>query len=312
MNLLLTGASGFVGKNLLLRAPAHWRITAVYCHDEEFPAFVARLNRPHMQAVQCDLTDPGQVARLCARHGQDWDACLYLAAKVDIPWSVRAPKLDLQTNAGALLTLLERLRCDRLVYFSSGAIYDGHKGQVRPDTPCSPTLPYAISKQVSERYVEFFHRRAQSVGRFLIVRFFGAYGPYEPPHKIYTKLIRNFAIERRDAYTLYGSGKNLIDAMHVDDTVDAVTRMVDGGYWNKTVNLAGGNPVSIEALVRSVATHLGVAGARVEKEGVAHEDNLFWGSVDEMREYWDFIPKVTLAEGIVRFRAFLTGSAAHA
>ena len=61
-----------------------------------------------------------------------------------------------------------------------------------------------------------------------MVRFFGAYGPYEASHKIYTRLVRAFALESRNTYTIYGDGANLIDAMYVDDAIDAVAAHVDG------------------------------------------------------------------------------------
>src|SRR5690348_5535897 len=98
MNLLLTGASGFLGKNFLLRLPAGWRVIALYRNALEFPEFVSGLNRPQVVAARCDLSDPEQAAALFERYRQEWDACVYLAAKVDIPWSVREPKQDLLYN----------------------------------------------------------------------------------------------------------------------------------------------------------------------------------------------------------------------
>jgi nucleoside-diphosphate-sugar epimerase len=95
VKLLLTGASGFVGRNVLQRAPSDWRIVALYSSDESFPAFVDTLPGDAVVAVRCDLANPADVTALVEKHGAEWDGCLYLAGKVDIPWSVRAPKEDL-------------------------------------------------------------------------------------------------------------------------------------------------------------------------------------------------------------------------
>lgn len=310
MTLLLTGASGFLGRNVLLRAPADWRIVALYARDQAFPAFVAALNRPNITPVKCDLGKVEDIAALIGEHGSEWEACLYLAAKVDIPWSVRAPKDDLLANTVPLLNLLEGIRAEKFVYFSSGAVYDGLSGEVTPDARLAPTLPYAISKLACERYLHFYQRRRQSIGKYLVVRFFGAYGPYEAPHKIYSRLISSFAVEGNHRYTIYGDGTNLIDAMYVDDAVDAIQRMLDGGHWNDTVNLAGGHPVTVEELVKAVGQALGLDPVAIEKQGTANERNEFWGSVREMEEFYGFAPKVALAEGISRFRDFL--QAGHA
>lgn len=305
MDVLLTGASGFLGRNFILAAPQGSRILAVYRNDASFPGFVSRLNRPDVTAAQCDLTDEGQVTALFERYGKDWETCLYLAGKVDIPWSVNEPRQDLLANTGALLNFLKCIRAGRLIYFSSGAVYDGANGEVRPDTPASPTLPYAISKLACEQYVRFYRQRKQAIGDYLIVRFFGAFGPYEAPHKIYNRLIRAFAMEGRDTYTIYGDGQNLIDAMYADDAVEAIGCMLTGSHWNDTVNLAGGNPLPIETLVRETARALGVGDVKIQKQGIANEHNDFWGSTREMREHFGFECHTGLAEGIRRFRDFM-------
>lgn len=305
MNLLVTGASGFLGRNLLLRAPADWRIVAVYCKDDGFPQFVADLDRPNIVPAQCNLASTPDVARLAREHGAEWDSCLYLAGKVDIPWSVREPKGDLLANTIPVLNLLDLVRVAKFVYFSSGAVYDGSRGEVEPDSPLAPTLPYAVSKLASEHYIRFHHQRRASIGKYFIVRFFGAYGPYEAEHKIYTKLIRTLGIEKQNHYTIYGDGTNLIDAMHVDDAVEAVRRILIGDHWNQTVNLAGGHPRRIDELVHAVGAALGVGSVRIHRNSVANERNEFWGSVREMRELFGFRPSVDLADGVCRFRDFL-------
>ena len=309
MDVLLTGASGFLGRNFILNAPADWRILAVYNSDPGFAPFVEALQRPGLAAARCDLTDTQAVAALFETHGREWDRCLYLAAKVDIPWSVREPKNDLLVNVTSLLNVLESVQAGKLVYFSSGAVYDGLTGEIPPESPCAPTLPYAISKLTAERYVRFFGERRKSVGEYLIVRFFGAYGPYEAPHKIYTQLIRRFVLEGQSHYKLYGDGQNLIDAMYVSDAVDAVIAMLSGDHWNDTVNLAGGRPRTIESLAQETAGILGVRDVIIEKQGVAHEHNHFWGSTAEMRRFYGFQPRVDLSEGMIRFSEFLKANA---
>jgi nucleoside-diphosphate-sugar epimerase len=308
MNLLVTGASGFVGRNLLMRAPADWRIVAMYKRDDQFPGFVSRLNRFNVVPARCDLAKSADVKRFVREHGEEWDACLYLAGKVDIPWSVREPKGDLLANTVPVQNLLDLVRVAKFVYFSSGAVYDGSTGEVRPDSRVAPTLPYAISKLTNEHYIRFYQQRRESLGKYLIVRFFGAYGPYEAAHKIYTRLIHALAIEKQDHYTIYGDGTNLIDAMHVDDAVEAVRRILVGDHWNVTVNLAGGHPRRLDELVHDVRAALGVESVRILKTGVANERNQFWGSVNEMRELFAFQPRVELSDGVCRFRDFLEGT----
>jgi nucleoside-diphosphate-sugar epimerase len=305
MNLLLPGASGFIGRNVLLRAPADWRIVALYAHDQGFLEYVSGLRRRDVIPVKCDLTNPANIAALIHDHGGEWESCLYLAGKVDIPWSVQEPGRDLLANVIPLLNLLDAVAVEKFVYFSSGAVYDGMSGEVDPRVAVAPALPYAISKLACEHYVQFYHRRRHSIRNYLVVRFFGAYGPYEAPHKIYTRLVQTFAIDRHNRFTIYGDGRNLIDAMFVDDAVDAITRMLIGEHWNDTVNLAAGRPLTIEELVRTVGQTLKVDSIEIEKVGIANERNEFWGSVRDMQELFGFQPTIGLGVGVCRLRDFL-------
>ena len=84
--------------------------------------------------------------------------------------------------------------------------------------------------------------------------------------------------------------------------------MLTGDNSNDTVNLAGGHPVTIEELVRTVGAALGLDAVEIEKQGTANERNDFWGLVREMQECFGFRPMVSLPEGIRRFRDFLLTS----
>src|SRR5262249_36140900 len=149
MRVVVTGASGFIGHNVLLRAPRDWEIVAVAHRTRGLDAFAAEHALSNVRVVACDLTDAGAVARLAAEVGRA-DAALYLAANGDPAASAERPRWDLESNTLALVTFLEHAAVDHLVYFSSGAVYDGLTGPVSPATPVAPRLPYAISKLAPE------------------------------------------------------------------------------------------------------------------------------------------------------------------
>ena len=197
MRVLITGASGFIGHNVLLRAPRDWEIVAVWHRSAGLDEFVRRQQLTNVRVVRCDLTDAAAVAEF-ARADATFDACLHLAANGDPAQSASRPAWDLQLNTLALVTCLEQIRFGHFVYVSSGAVYDGLTGPVTPATAVSPRLPYAISKLASEHSLRGFAERTKTVGSFVNVRFFGAYGPYEPERKITTRWIRGLMSGQRE------------------------------------------------------------------------------------------------------------------
>ena len=109
MKVLVTGASGFIGHNVLLRAPREWQIVALYNHTPGLEEFVRLHQLDGVRAVRCDLTDAAAVAEFARTNGS-FDACLYLAANGDPAKSADRPVWDLTLNTLALVTLLERVR----------------------------------------------------------------------------------------------------------------------------------------------------------------------------------------------------------
>jgi nucleoside-diphosphate-sugar epimerase len=303
VKLILTGASGFIGRNVLLRAPREWDILALYQHSTDLEAFVAHHRLSHVRPIKCDLLDEADVCAVAAAEGGGADAVLYLAANGDPTASADRPRWDLESNTVALVTFLEHCPVGHVVYASSGAVYDGLVGDVSPSTPVDPRLPYAISKLASERYVRFFAERRHAIGSFVNVRFFGAYGPYEPQRKITTRWMRAVMAGQRE-FTLRGNGENLIDFMYVDDSVEGFLRLTAAAGFSGTVDFASGAPVSVNAVVHTMARVLG-ADVSIAHQGHTEEFIQFRTVDRTMRERFGFVPKTSFEEGVRRLHAHL-------
>ena len=305
MRIIVTGASGFIGKNLILSFPPEWQITALFYNNNKFFNFLKERKLKNVKPFQCDLREEKDVENLFSQVGNDFDVCVYLSAKVDIPGSVTDPVSDMQFNVQSLLNFLKHFRGRKFIYMSSGAVYDGLIGKIDPEVSLSPTLPYAISKYTSELYVKSYHKRKRSFEKYVILRFFGAYGPYESEKKIFSKLITFLCFKRDKAFTIYGDGKNLIDAMYIEDAVQGILKVIKSKNANVTVDFAKGTPVTIEELVKRTARIFDRDEIKIKKEGIAHEHNLFYADPCRMNQIFGFKPRITYEEGIKKFADFL-------
>jgi UDP-glucose 4-epimerase len=303
MKIVVTGASGFIGHNVLLRVPREWTVYAVYHSTPGLDAFVAEHGLTNVRPVRCDLLNESDVKSLARTIGSKPEAMLYLAANGDPAASAERPRWDLESNTLALITCLEHCPADHVVYLSSGAVYDGSSGAVSPATAVSPRLPYAIAKLASEQYVRFFAEHRGSVSSYVNVRFFGAYGPYEPARKITTRWLQALAAGQRE-FVIRGDGKNLIDFMYVDDAVAGFLALVKARGQTMTVDFASGSPVSVNDVVRTMAATLGVEVA-VRHDGQVAEYIQFHSVDAAMRERFGVTPAISFADGLKRLAAFL-------
>ncbi|MBI4491302.1 MAG: NAD-dependent epimerase/dehydratase family protein [Chloroflexi bacterium] len=165
MNVLVTGASGLIGRSTvqaLLRRGHH--LTTLYRG-----AALEGLEAAHVAA---DVRAPA--ARAAARQAE---AIVHLAGLGDVDSSFQHPLEYNEVNAGGTLNLLEGVRegGGLLVLASTQRLYRLSPRPIPEDGALEPQSPYAYSKLVAESYCQQY---AHLFGvRALVLRFFSVYGP---------------------------------------------------------------------------------------------------------------------------------------
>lgn len=305
MKILIAGASGFIGRNLLVRlGRSEHEIVALYHKDKTFVNFLDENDLSFVLPFCVDLVNGTDLETLIPAMGSEVDVCVYLAANGNPALSVERPAWDLESNTVSLINTCQSFNIKRFIFMSSGAVYDGLRGKVSPESKTNPRLPYAISKWASERYVEHFHKMGK-ISEYVILRFFGAFGPYEPARKIYSRLVKAFYIEGKKEFTIVGDGKNLIDAMPVDDAVLALEKVINSNRRNGIVDFCSGLPSTVEELVRE-AGRIFNRKVRIKHEGTIPEYTEFWALDSGMKTEFGFEPTSSLKQGFEKLANFLT------
>ncbi|MBI3034756.1 NAD(P)-dependent oxidoreductase [Candidatus Woesearchaeota archaeon] len=251
MKLLLTGASGFLGKNFLELAQKNLDITAIYNKSEHIENFVKEKKLKNVKLFKCDLTKKREIEKLFAEIGCNFECCIYLAGNVNVPLSIANPAEDLNSNAVALINFLQACnKIERFVYISSAAVYDGNKGPVSTKAKLDPVVPYCISKLATEQYIKFFSNSGK-IGSYVIIRFGGAYGKYSEK-KFVSKLVDDIFLKGKKIIEVYGDGANIVNVMHVKDAVKALLACLKSKKSNVVCNLGQEN-MTINEIVKRVA-----------------------------------------------------------
>jgi 2-alkyl-3-oxoalkanoate reductase len=171
MRVLVTGATGFIGRNLVDDLILAGHSVSALCRD---PAKAAALLPVSVEAVPGDITD---LPSLSVAASIPFEAVFHCAARVaDTDWPALCRVNVLGTHN--VCSLAKRLRVRRLVHLSSVAVVSGN-----PQVPLTEGLPfsatnlYGRSKIAAEKIV--LEYRSQGVPA-AIIRPSMVYGEGEP------------------------------------------------------------------------------------------------------------------------------------
>jgi UDP-glucose 4-epimerase len=229
--MLVTGAAGFIGSNLVARLleDGH-RVVAVDDLSTGRLENLGPARAPHLTGrLQFDHVDVTTEAfdRLVERMRPA--RIFHLAAQVDVRVSVERPLEDARLNLLGTLHVLEAARrhgVGRVVYAASIAGYgDPPPDQLpideRVTTP--PLSPYGVSKRAAGDYVLAYGATHGVEG--VVLTLANVYGPHQSTAGE-GGVVAIFAGRMLDGApcTVYGDGEQTRDFVFVDDVVDAFAR----------------------------------------------------------------------------------------
>ncbi|MET8138258.1 MULTISPECIES: dTDP-glucose 4,6-dehydratase [unclassified Streptomyces] len=269
MNILITGAAGFIGSHLTrtVLGPGKplgddVRVTVLdaltYAGDRANLAAVE--DEPGFSFVHGDITDAALVDRLVAEH----DAVVHLAAESHVDRSIAHADAFVRTNVLGTQTLLEaalRHGTGPFVHVSTDEVYGSvPTGSSKETDPLAPNSPYSASKAASDLLALSYHRTHGLDVR--VTRCSNNYGPHQYPEKIIplfvTRLLAGGTVP------LYGDGENVRDWLHVDDHCQGLLAVLTGGRAGETYNIGGGSELTNKELTGLLLEACGAGWERVE------------------------------------------------
>lgn len=281
MTVLLTGATGFIGRHLLQRLAREQEVVAI-----------ARGAPPddlagHATWIRHDLARPLERTALPARV----ETIVHLAQSPryrDFPDGA-ADVFALNVAAPAeLLDYARAAGAQRFVLCSTGGVYGLNDERVREGHAVSPLNFYLASKYAAEVLLVPYREVLHSV----VLRPFFVYGPGQRGMLVATLAGR---VVRGEEVAVDGDPGLRINPIHVRDAARAIAAAIDLEA-SEIINVAGDEAVTITDLVHRLARVAGTE-AQIVHRGDGPAGDLL-GDNSRMKDVLGVAPEVSLDAGL--------------
>lgn len=299
MNILVTGAAGFIGSHLCeMLLQQGGQVTAVDYMGEP-NAWIKEKNiaglsgRPGFTLLKKDLLQADLPALLAGV-----DAVFHLAATpgVRASWG-REFSAYLNNNIQVTQLLLEAAKgrpLKKVVLASTSSVYGNVHGPAGEEQYPRPLSPYGVTKLAAEHLAAIYHREFGLP--LTVLRYFTVYGPRQRPDMAFHRFIK--AILTGDAIKVYGDGSQVRDFTYVADIVEGTAKAIDCPEHGTVFNLGGNTRACVNEVIKMLAEISG-RPARVtylpDQPGEPHET---WADITKAGGYLNYRPKMALRDGL--------------
>lgn len=330
--MLVTGAAGFIGANLVKRLFSDVKDIRVIGIDSITDYYDINIKYERLREieslkrdwvfVQRNIADKTLIEQLFADYSPS--VVVNLAAQAGVRYSITNPDAYVESNLIGFYNILEACRhheVEHLVYASSSSVYGSNKKvpYSTDDKVDNPVSLYAATKKSNELMAHAYSKLYDIPSTGL--RFFTVYGPAGRPDMAYF----GFTNKLREGKTIqifnYGHCKR--DFTYIDDIVEGVVRVMQHAPERKTgedglpvppykvYNIGNSNPENLLDFVTILQEELIAAGVLPsDYDFAAHKElvpmqpgdvPVTYADTTPLEQDFGFRPNTSLREGLRRF-----------
>ena len=335
--VLVTGAAGFIGANLVMEllntvepitvigldnVNDYYDVSIKEFRLGEIQKAAAAHPQSRWEFIRGNIADKALVESLFEKYG--FAVVVNLAAQAGVRYSITNPDVYIESNIIGFYNILEACRnhpVEHLVYASSSSVYGSNKKipYSTDDKVDNPVSLYAATKKSNELLAHSYSKlyNIPSTG----LRFFTVYGPAGRPDMAYFGFTDK--LRQGKVIQIFNFGNCKRDFTYVDDIVEGVKRVMQGAPEKKTgedglpeppyavYNIGNSSPENLLDFVDILQQELIAAGVlpsdydfEAHKELVPMQPGdvpVTFADTSALERDFGFKPSTPLREGLRRF-----------
>lgn len=286
LNVLVTGANGFIGKSFINSLDQHrYNISALDNKNDQ------SLDRPRITKIFVqDISLPFQLQ-------ETFDYVFHLAA-LNVTHVDKASYEDYhRINVMGTRNLIKAAHTKKFVFMSTAKVYQKKGGDITEDSLVNPEADYEKSKFAAEEMC----RRSLGPDQLVILRPVNIVGPGQAEKAVLPVFFRN-AIENKPI-DVFAPRKSILQFLYIDDVVRFFKMLLENDSACGVFNLSSSDHISLEELASKIV-HLTGARSAVK---FSNSEEISFGRVipQKAKDILGWRAQVTIEDMLHRYYASL-------
>jgi nucleoside-diphosphate-sugar epimerase len=282
LNILITGASGYIGSNLIqhLSGKGQNTIFAISREPKQTPSDIVKF-------IITDLNTPSWINTLPS----NIDTVVYLAQSNRYREFPDGAADMMRINTQCVFELLEWSRINKIkkfIFASTGNVYQPSSNLLNETDPVNPSSFYAATKINSENLILQY----RDIMTVIIFRVFSVYG------KGQMKMLIPSIIEKMQnkESIILASGKGVIlSPIYIEDACNIFERSIFNEIKSGIYNLAGNETISLTEIIALIEAELNL---KAQTEFTSNQFTSLTASANKLYKELNYTPRVSMREGI--------------
>ena len=260
MNILVTGAAGFIGFSLCKKFldNTNYVIYGVDNIDNYYSVILKKKRikelkkNKNFKFLKLDLKNNKTFKLL---NKKKFKFIFHLAAQPGVRFSTSDPKRYIDENIIAFTKVLEFSRLQKCLctfYASSSSVYgDSKKFPLKEEMSLNPKNVYGLTKKFNEELAYFYSSNFNM--KLIGLRFFTVFGPWGRPDMLVLKLLDK--IKNKKTFYVNNFGKHSRDFTYIDDVTDMIVNLLSKYKKIKKLdffNICSNNPISLMKIINYI------------------------------------------------------------
>lgn len=311
-NIIVTGAAGFIGTNLIekLLKTKEYRIVGIDNFNLYYDVKIKEgnvqrnLRSTLFDCINADITGQDKIDEVFKYAKYEFkkepiDAVVHLAAQAGVGYSIEHPLDVIDNNIKGFDIMIRKAHeygVKKFIFASSSSVLGDHDGIYKQKSP------YAVTKATNELQANMYSTLYPDM-QIIGLRLYTVYGNKMRPDLAISKFTE--AILNDEEIDIYGDGTISRDFTYIDDVVEAFIKTINANNLNgcKIFDIGNGKRTTINELIEMIKDICGKPEYNKikYKEGKSFDAKTTIADTHNAAKYLDFKCKVGLREGLEKY-----------